>query len=185
MGAETEREAIEAAIREAFAGVALGSGVSLRQAAAIDRGTGAGPVAPDEIVDDWSRVPESELRHAEVAHLDGLGLRYYLPALMLWTLDHYDDAGMRGADVEADVTIHTTVLAVAPIPTLRSSPSFPERFWAASIARFDPFTDQQRAAVARFVAALPDRVSLQEQDASRVARALDDHWSQFLPAELP
>ena len=75
----------------------LGSGVSLRQAAAIDdymegyTQATFDALPEDEVTDDWALIPEDELRTDNVPHLDADGLRYYLPALMLWLLDHYSD----------------------------------------------------------------------------------------------
>jgi hypothetical protein len=92
-----ERGEIERAIRSAFAGVRLGSGVSLRQAQAIDvysKGVTKAEFEAmplNEVTDDWTAVPESELRRDCIAHLDAPALQYYLPALMLWLLDHYGD----------------------------------------------------------------------------------------------
>jgi hypothetical protein len=79
-----EREEIEAAIRSAFGGVTLGSGVSLRQAQVIDNSIlGLDPpvdLSGPEITDDWARIPDSEFARDCIAHLDRVGLRYYLPA---------------------------------------------------------------------------------------------------------
>lgn len=172
-----ERSDIEDAIRSAFAHVRLGSGVSLRQAESIDgtifglEPTYAGRLA-DEVTDDWTRVSESELLRDNVAHLDGDGLRYYLPALMLWLLDHYDDGDrwLRGSDMTAIGTIS----AIAP------EESFAPSRWAM----YDSWSAEQRAAIASFVEALPRLVRLDSADASSVARSLDRYWHRFLP-ELP
>jgi hypothetical protein len=168
-----ERDQIQAAIRSAFAGVTLRSGVSLRQAESIDgtifglEPTHLGP-DPDEITDDWARIPESELLRDNIAHLDGDGLRYYLPALMLWLLDHYDeDRWLNGSDMTAIGTID----AIAP------SPEFASRRWVF----YDSFTEDQRTAIASYVDALPRFVHLDEEDAARVARSMDHYWGRFLP----
>jgi hypothetical protein len=171
--ATVERDYIQDAIRSAFANVRLRSGVSLRQAESID-GTIFGPEPAyvgrqtDEVTDDWTRVPESELLRDNVAHLDMDGLRYYLPALMLWLLDHYDeDRWLNGSDMTAIGTIG----AIAPEQT------FARRFWAI----YDSFTAEQRTAIASYVEALPRLVSLDHEDATRVAWSMDDHWRRFLP----
>ena len=102
-----ERETIEAAIRAAFAGVRLGSGVSLRQAQYIDlhyddySQTEFAALRRSEEVDDWTKVPGDELSRDCIGHLDADGLRYYLPALMLWLLDHYDN----DSDADAHLTM--------------------------------------------------------------------------------
>jgi hypothetical protein len=82
-----ERRDLEEQIRAAFAGVRLGAGVSLRQAAAIDvyqRGWTNEQfhrLPEGEVTDDWTSIPDDELARDNIAHLDPIGLRYYLPAL--------------------------------------------------------------------------------------------------------
>jgi hypothetical protein len=168
-----ERDDIQEAIRSAFANARLGSGVSLRQAESID-GTifGLEPAyvgrEPDEITDDWTRVPETDLLRDNIAHLDADGLRYYLPALMLWLLDHYDeDRWLSGSDMTAIGTIG----AIAPEQT------FAARLWVI----YDNFTAEQRTAIALYVEALPRLVRLDHEDATRVARSMNHYWRRFLP----
>jgi hypothetical protein len=170
-----ERDEIEAAIRSAFADVHLGSGVSLRQATSID-GTifGLEPAyagrEADEVVDDWTRIPGSELLLDNIAHLDADGLRYYLPPLMLWLLDHYEDDD-RWFREGADMTAIGTIGALAP------SAQFAASHWSI----FDGFTVEQRKAIASYLESLPLHVDLDDRDAADVARSLDQYWAQFLP----
>jgi len=95
------RRAVEREIRTAFCGVTLGRGFSLMQAQLADNSRDAvrsalpAPTAHQEITDDWSRVPAAELERNCIAHLDALGFRYYIPALMLSVLNHYDSSSMR------------------------------------------------------------------------------------------
>jgi hypothetical protein len=166
---EMERDEIEANIRSAFAGVRLGSGVSLRQAQSIDgtifglEPTHVGPDS-DEISDDWTRVPESELLRDNIAHLDPDGLRYYLPALMLWLLDHHDDDDRTGDGAE--------MTAIGTISALTGN---------VAQDMDDSFTPEQRTAIASYLEAIPRLVNLPQEDAARVAGSLDRHWGQFLP----
>jgi hypothetical protein len=95
------RRAVESEIRMAFHGVTLGRGASLRQAQFADglrdaawNAHSASP-AHGEIIGDWSRVPLDELESDCMAHLDALGFRYYIPALMLSVLNHYESSSMR------------------------------------------------------------------------------------------
>lgn len=170
-----DRAAVEAAIRAAFAGVRLGTGVSLRQAEAIDvwmegytwAQFDALPEA--EVTDDWSLIPEDELRQDNVSHLDAEGLRYYLPALMLWLLDHYSDRDDFYSK-PAEATVIGTMRALAPYAEFRAS----------RYADFDTFTDQQRAAIAQYLDALPDLVNLDYEDATLVARSVEQYWGRFL-----
>jgi hypothetical protein len=171
-----ERDDIEVAIRWAFASVRLGSGVSLRRAQVMDNyGHGVSQaefeeLLRSEVTDDWTRVPEDELRRDCVGHLDAHGLRYYLPALMLWLLDHYDDEDRLLTD-GADMTAIGTIMALAP----------PSEFAGSYRDIYDSFSAEQRAAVASYVEALPRLVYLDYDDATSVARSLDGYWAQFLP----
>jgi hypothetical protein len=171
-----ERDQVEALIREAFAGVRLGNGVSLRQAEAIDHYSARWPLAEfdrlpqSEVTDDWSLVPEEELRRDNAAHLDPEGLRYYLPALMLWLLDHYNDEQLL-FDSPAALTVIGTISAVAPW----------EEFREHQYRIYDTFfSEQQRRAIAAYVQALPELVALDSEDAALVERSLRDYWGQFL-----
>jgi hypothetical protein len=172
-----ERDDIEDSIRSAFAGVSLGSGTSLRQAQAIDDyGRGfteaefeALPLS--EVTDDWTRIPESELLRDNAAHLDAEGLRYYLPALMIWLLDHYDDPNLLAMPgVGPLMTPIGTVMALAP-----ESMAKEENRW-----RFEIFNDEQRAATAAYVEAFPRIVTLRAEDAKDLANSIRDYWGQFL-----
>jgi hypothetical protein len=169
-----ERDAIETAIRSAFAGVRLGGGVSLRQADAIDASV-FGIETPDfeslpesDVTDDWTRIAPDALPNANISHLDANGLRYYLPAFMLWLLDHYD-ADRLGEETAA-MTVIGTIMALAP------PPEFDEAFRY----RYSTFTDDQMRAVASYVEALPRLVHLDESDATSVNWAVDRLWRPFL-----
>ncbi len=172
-----EREAIETMIRAAFMGIRLGSGLSLQQAAAADnRDAGLteahfAQLPAAEVIDDWSSIPVAELCRDRVGYLDREGLRYYLPALMLWLLDHYDDEDSRLADAYVDLTVIGTLGALTP------GREFREHYYAI----FDTFSEAQRAAIASYVEALPRLVHLRRDDAVRVERALRDYWRRFLP----
>jgi hypothetical protein len=172
-----DRAAVEAAIRAAFASVTLGDGVSLRQAALLDASdeqASAGDLArarESEITDDWAAIPADELARDNIAQLDAAGLRYYLPALAIWLLDRYDDAALRLADEGVGMTVIGVISALAP------SELFADELYEI----YDAFSEAQRAALAGYVAALPALVHLDETDAERVAIALDEYWSQFLP----
>ena len=168
-----ERGEIEAAIRSAFAGVRLGSGVSIRQAQAIDDafiGRGLSRAEFDrlrasEVTDDWARVQEWELTRDCIAHLDADGLRYYLPALMLWLLEHFDDGGQF-----ADMTAIGTISALA----------FPPEFEESYKATYQTFTAEQRSAIASYLHALPRLIDLDHEDGARVTRSVHRSWAQFL-----
>jgi hypothetical protein len=175
-----ERDDIEAAIRSAFLDVRLGSGISLRQAQVINSyGRGFTDAQFDavplsEVTDDWTRVPESELLRDNIWHLDAEGLRYYLPALMLWLLDHYDEPGVLSMPgLDPLMTPIGVVQALAP----------EEMFADSQWARYDAFSAEQRTAIAAYVEALPRLVALDLEDATSIASSIRDYWGQFLPRQ--
>ncbi|MBX3030989.1 MAG: hypothetical protein KF809_12590 [Chloroflexi bacterium] len=123
-----------------------------------------------EVTDDWSQVPESELLRDCIAHLDDEGLRYYLPAFMVWLLDDYDEDPWFD---DADMAVIGTMSVIAPGKESRA-----ERY-----AMFDGWTPGQRAAIAAHVEALPRLVELDQADATLVERAIRDYWGRFLPKD--
>jgi hypothetical protein len=164
--AAAARAEIERAIRAAFAGIALGPGISLRQAAALDRRATLSPAAfaalrRDEIVDDWSRLADAALEDPCVAFLDAAGFRYYIPALMLRLLARYDGASPR---------VIATLSALYPKPGNRADP----------LVQYALLDTAQRRAIANFLVALPDLVALDHEDTKVVARALRNHWHAFV-----
>lgn len=162
-----ERIEVEAEIRACFAGVRLGRGVSLSVAELIDEW--ADPAIVESLIgmepdEDWADIPAAELERADcIAHLDAEGLRYYLPALMIWLLDHY--AAAKGPDLVADMAVIGTISA------LDQRDRHPTGF-------LELLTPQQRRAIALYVRALPELVELDHQDAARLARAWRDIWSR-------
>jgi hypothetical protein len=172
-----ERLGLEDLIRDAFAGVSLGAGVSLRQAAAIDvyfegwTQAQFDRLPESEVTHDWTEIPDDELRRDNVAHLDPEGLRYYLPALMLWLLEHYNNADERLLDSDAEMSVIGTIYALAP------GKDFREHQYGIYDAFF---TEQQRCAIAAYVATLPGLVELGWEDTALLERSLRDYWGQFL-----
>ena len=171
-----ERETIADRIRAAFASVRLGSGISLRQAHAIDgyledfSEAEFAALPRHEETDDWTLVPEEELAQGDIAHLDAEALRYYLPALMLWLLDHYEDKDERLNDPGVDMSVIGTIFALAPSKEFREH----------QFGIYESFSAEQRAAIAAYVEALPRLVTLEYEDATRLARSLDHYWRGFL-----
>lgn len=109
--------------------------------------------APEEVT-DWSKVPLDELDRDCISHLDADGFRYYIPALMLSVLDHYDPASMR------------------VIGTLSGLYPKSGQNWELNHA--------QKVAIARFLAALPGLVELDFEGQKIVPRALRNYWGEYL-----
>jgi len=162
------RRAVVSEIQMAFRGVTLGQGVSLRRAQVADRSRDAvsnphsASLAPGEIVDDWSQVPLDELERDGIAYLDAGGFRYYIPALMLSVLKHYDAASMR------------------VIGTLSSLYPKKDPTWEYDMVRYSLLNHQQKTAIAQFLEALPKLVELGSEHQKVVPRALRNYWGEYL-----
>ena len=158
-----ERERIEAAIRDAFKEVRLGSGVSLIEAEAIDGsyeriGQGeAHRLRYLEITDDWTLLAPSDLQSENLAHLDAKGVRYFLPALMLRLLDDYQPGEM---------------WCISTISLLDQRDPHPQGF-------VELLTNAQRSAIAAYVEALPELVELDYEDAAIIDRSLAQVWRPY------
>ena len=163
------RRAVESEIRKAFRGVKLGRGISLRRAQSADGLRDAGCKvhldSSTEVTNDWSRVPLEELERDCTAYLDAEGFRYYIPALMLSVLNHYDPASMRVIGTLSDL--------------------YPKRdnTWEYHMHRYSLLDLAQRKAIARFLALLPELVELDHQDQKIVPRALRNYWGQYLQSD--
>jgi|ERR1051326_1937089 hypothetical protein len=157
---------VQSIIRSAFAGVVLGSGVSIRQSEVIDRyGDGVprefAALPRSEITDDWERVPDTELERAFVSYFDAQGFRYYIPALALSVLRNYDSGSLR------------------VIATIRSL--YPKKEnWSYCVHKYELLSDRQKFALALFLSHLPNLVTLGYENETCVSRALRNYWSQFL-----
>jgi hypothetical protein len=162
------RSAVEGAIRTAFRGITLGRGISLRQAQSIDgfraavENKGSVGAACAEITNDWSRVPLDDLERDCIAHLDALGFRYYIPALMLSVLDHYEPSSMR---------VIGTLSGLYPKKGNR---------WEYHMHRYSLLNAAQKGAIAQFLAALPKLVELDSEGQKLVSRALRNYWHEYL-----
>jgi hypothetical protein len=159
------RRAVEIEIRTAFRGVTLGQGISLRQAHFADRFQDVPPqLRMGEITDDWSQVPLNELESESdgIAHLDAFGFRYYIPALMLSVLNHYESRSMR------------------VIGTLSGLYPKKDNSWEYRMYRYSLLNPEQKTAIARFLGALPKLVELDFQDQKIVPRALRNYWGEYL-----
>ena len=165
------RRSVESEIRTAFRGVTLGRGTSLRQAQFAggfqDPAGKAHPAPPAhaEITDDWSQVPQDELENDFIAHLDALGFRYYIPALMLSVLGHYESSSMR------------------VIGTLGGLYPKKDNSWEYHMNRYSLLNSGQKAAIARFLVALPKLVELDFEGQKTVPRALTNYWGEYLQTD--
>jgi hypothetical protein len=159
-----EPAAVQSCIRSAFAGVVLGSGISIRQAEVIDN-YGEGCTSKEftalplgEITEDWELVPDTELERALPSYFDPQGFRYYIPALALSVLRNYDSGSLRVIG-----TIHSL---------------YPKK--QNCVQKFELLNEGQKFAIAEFLTHLPNLVALGYEHDTCVSRALRNYWSQFL-----
>jgi hypothetical protein len=158
------RLSVEGEIRTAFHGVKLGRGISLRQARLADRSHVPPHLRVGEITDDWSLIPMGELQSESdgIAHLDALGFRYYIPALILSVLNHYESSSMR------------------VIGTLGGLYPKKDNSWKYHMNRYSLLNPAQKVAIARFLTALPKLVELDFEDQKSVPRALRNYCGEYL-----
>lgn len=162
----SKRTAVVKAIRAAFKEVTLGQGISLRQANVSDLYAESLTLSEfkalpqGEVTDDWSRIPLAELEIDSIANLDAEGFRYYIPALMLRLLEHYDNS-------------------MRVISTLSSL--YPKKdSWEYDMSRYSLLTADQKSAIAFFLSSLLELADLDYEDKPVVTRALNNYWAQFL-----
>ena len=75
---------LEHQIRSAFAGVTLGDGIGLWEGNAIDDYGPRAPARAKDIRDDWSKIPQEDLRtNSALCYVDAEGMRFLLPAYII------------------------------------------------------------------------------------------------------
>jgi hypothetical protein len=170
-----ETDEIRTLVANAFAGVQLGRGMSLRQAQAVDSSrmkpiprAEYAALRRGEETEDWTRLPLTELARDCVAHLDAEAFRYYIPAFMLSIIDAYEPGEMR---------VIGAIGALCPDVKHKGS-------WSYHMARYKVLTPEQKAAIATFLRVLHSIVDLDHEDKARIERALRNYWHDFLPRRL-
>lgn len=162
----SKRNAIETQIKQAFAGVTLGSGISIRQSVAID-GYGESHTAQEfaalplsEITTDWLSVPLSELETICTSHLDAEGFRYYIPALILSLHQDHDYTSLR---------VIGTISALCPSIEYMDS----------HLRHYALLNSEQRSAIANWLAIAEHLIPLATEDRAMIQAAIEDYWHQF------
>lgn len=161
-----KRAEVIAAIQQAFHGVILGNGISLRQAN-VDTSDLAHftpkefqDLSTNEVKNNWRLIPLSELEVESLAHLDPEGFRYYIPAFMVSILEKYDDS------------FRVTSLLNILYPKKDS--------WEFHMILYSLLTENQKSSVALFLSSLPELADLWGENEKVVTRALKNYWIQFL-----
>jgi hypothetical protein len=164
---QQEVEDVIELIRHAFRDASRENGVTLHEALIIDQyGSAAERSAARKLDTDhhWADVPEQliEANDSVLHFLDAKGLRYYLPAYMVWSLRHFQTS-------ESFSHNH-------PICSLHLSPSGRLRQW--ELDRFEVFNDEQARAICKFLRFM----ARQDEDivfADEARQALHAHWGKF------
>jgi hypothetical protein len=160
-------EAIIEEIRHAFRAVSLGDGITLHEALVIDNyGSDAERSAARKLDTDchWEDVPDQllEANDSVLSFVDPKGLRYFLPAYMVWSLRNFQTS-------ESFSHNH-------PICTLALSESGSMRQW--DLKRFEVFNDEQARAICRFLRFMAQ----QDEDivcTNEASSALSAYWGRF------
>ena len=159
---------LEKLIKIAFAGVALGGGISLEQSKVQDNGgkDESGRELGEnewltlllrEVTDDWTAISEETLCDVwSFAHLMEEGFRYYLPAFMVHTF----------GDRRNSETLSSLLLNLYPKK---------DQTWKYSLLRYSLLDHLQRSAVAQFLLFLPEFINLDSEDHTLVERALRNY----------
>jgi hypothetical protein len=107
-------------------------------------------------------VPLEELESESIAHLDALGFRYYIPALMLSVLDRYESSNLR------------------VIGTLKGLYPKKDNRWEYHMHRYSLLNPAQKTAIASFFVSLPKLVGLDFEDQKISQGALSNYWGEYL-----
>jgi hypothetical protein len=164
---QQEAEGVIELIRHAFRDVSRENGVTLHEALVIDEyGSEAERSAARKLDTDchWEDVPGQLIEASEsvLCFVDARGLRYYLPAYMVWSLRHFRTS-------ESFSHNHT-------ICSLHLSPSGRLRHW--DLDRFEVFNDEQARAICGFLRFMAQ----QDEDivfADTARQALCAYWGKF------
>ena len=156
-------------IRSAFAHVQRGDGITLHQARVIDDygGEAAQQVARTKDVDvHWWDVPDQwiETLGDVLSFLDPTGFRYYIPAYMVWTIEHYQTSH--------SLTVDFTIYALGLHKDRNEY----------KLRNFELMDEAQSQAICRFLRYLVKFGGF-DADGSAAQNALDKYWGQFCSAQ--
>lgn len=137
-----KKEALIQEIKKAFAGVPVPSKITFHVAEAHDDYDyqNDDKHRQKDHLGSWEEIPEEHFLNCEYAipYLDAEGIQYYLPALMIWTLTHYQQGN------EAELNMDSTIYALNP--QLEN-----EKLKAYHENRFSMFNLYQNKACAKFL----------------------------------
>jgi len=161
------RDELLALIREAFADVQRGSGVSLREARAIDdHATGAQRLAARQKDADthWGQVPDADIAEhdAVFSFMDLRGHQYYAPAYMSWLV-------RQGYDTSSN-SVETAQFAFDPWGKVEGG---------QHLRPHEMFTPAQCACIARYLQYVAEVLD-EGSEGSTAGDYLRTYWSRYL-----
>ncbi|MBV9787195.1 MAG: hypothetical protein JOZ51_03410 [Chloroflexi bacterium] len=167
-------ERLNLEIREAFAEVTRGAGVTLHEADVLDLyGSNEERLAARQLDTDrhWYEVPDDLIarKSSALSFLDAAGFRYYLPAYLSWTLRNYDSSDSN--------SIHSLLFDLA----LRPWQEDRTHHESTARARFGLLTTIQSQVVCRALRFLV-AYCYPCVDTKLAQTALDQYWGDFCPA---
>jgi uncharacterized protein DUF6714 len=162
---EHRRAVVVEQIHRAFAGVGREGGVSLHEAVVIDNYGSQEERETARTLDmeaTWQDIPETDIEQCDTAltFLDPIGFRYYLPAYMVWTLNHYEHS--------ESMSVDSTIYAL----------DYCFLFRGLAMERFRPFSREQSEAVCAFLHFIAEEAGGMADDTA-ARRALKRYWGQF------
>ncbi len=153
------------AINQAFDGVELEDGVSLHETRVIDDyGSKSARQAARryDTQTRWQDVPINWLADLNgLSFFDAKGLRFYLPAYMVWTLENF----------------HTTTSNAAEGTIYRLCPHPRGQLRRHALALYQIFNEMQSRTICGFLRFMQDE--LDQSSGTRIQWALDDYWGKF------
>lgn len=146
-------------IETAFDGVSREGGISLHQAQALDECRDGDEVEQAGTLDTetrWQDVPESEIAKMEVAmcFMDDIGLKYYLPAFMVYSIKHHETCETNSAN-------HPIYQLIAKTEEEKK--------------RFSIFNTPQKKAIRRYLEYMAYFAG-EEADSDAAKEALNSYW---------
>jgi hypothetical protein len=165
---ESRRDELIKEITSAFNGVSREGGTTLHEAMAMDERESDDEQRAARHLDvdrSWQDVPDADISDScsALSFLDGKGVRYYIPAFMIYTLRHW---GHDENEVLSSCRYH---LLHERSKSLRKSDP-------ASIAERNNFTDAQCKAVARFLRFI---IEFDESKADEATVGAVQRWERF------
>ena len=157
-------EALQAAIRDAFAGVTLSAGIGLFEAAGLDARANDETLAAYRAMDerlDWRALAPANLKgcSSSLSFFDAEGMRFHIPAYLiadLGDLDGSDDFGL--------------------VYTLTCGTLLHEQFAGLNAEQRDVIR-----AYLQFIGEEPDPDRISDRDRKRIQSALADYWASSTP----